>query len=206
MHSCWVANDSSGVRLKKDWHAWSLFYSTFVDVFVTPILQVFMLQFSGMLFVDVVWCICNWCALSDSCFCLLFAYFSWLLYNVWAPFFKRTPFNCRTCMCLLLDSSWLQGFCSILHSKFLRWSLLITICSPIETTFCLNGAFVIYNKHAWFFDANPYLHKCTGASASKLFYFILCNIPPYIPKPTIVARTVELYWKWGCSSNAWCCV
>jgi len=54
---------------------------------------------------------------------------------------------------------------------------------------------VIYDKHVYFFDANPYLNKCAGASAFKLFYFILCDIPPYIPKPTGVARTIEHYRK-----------
>lgn len=176
------------------------------SVFVTLLLQVFMLQFSGMLSVDVIWCIRNWGALSDSCFCFFFAHFSWLLHHVWAPFFIWSPFNCRTCLCLLLDSSWVQGFCAILHCKFLRWWFIIAY-SSIETTLVFEWKFfVIYYKCTWFYDANSYLNKCAGAFATKLFHFILCNIPPYIPKPTSVARTIECHRKWGCSSNAWCCV
>lgn len=55
--------------------------------------------------------------------------------------------------------------------------------------------FVIYNNHAFFFDAVSYLNKCTGASSTQLFYFILYNIPPHIPKSTSVARTIEHYRK-----------
>jgi len=37
------------------------------------------------------------------------------------------------------------------------------------------------------------LTKCAGSFAIKLFCYILYNIPPYIPKPTSVARTIEPY-------------
>lgn len=85
------------------------------------ILQVFLLQSSSMLSMDVIRGLRNCRALSDSLFRVLFAHFSWLLHHVWASFCYWAPYYSCTWLCLLLDSCWLQSFCTLLHSEFLGW-------------------------------------------------------------------------------------
>lgn len=91
--------------------------------FEPSFLQVFMFSSSDMLSVDVLWCVCYWNTLSDSFFCVILVNLSWLLHYVWASISNRAPLYSCTWVCLLLDSCWVQSFCTLLHSEFLIYSI-----------------------------------------------------------------------------------
>lgn len=81
------------------------------------LLQVFVLLSSEVFFMDVFWSICNWSTLSDSFFYILLAYFSRILYHLWAPIRKWASDNSCTGECVLSDSRWLQSFCSLFYGE-----------------------------------------------------------------------------------------
>jgi len=45
---------------------------------------------SHLLSMDVFWCICDWCSVSDSFICVFFTYLSRLLHHLWTALVDRT--------------------------------------------------------------------------------------------------------------------